>query len=112
MRSIQLPIFPPGAATYNAPVAFSWFFVFPPISAPIFVYIKEKGRGSAPTLGSALADARVFHHATRRLFDMGDKNPKAQQKAKKQEATKNSDAKDAHDRKQAAPAPTGKGKGK
>lgn len=41
---------------------------------------------------------------------MGDKNPKAQQKAKKQEAAHKAHEKEAHDRKQAPPTPTGKGK--
>ena len=37
---------------------------------------------------------------------MGDKNPKSQAKAKKQESAQKSQAKDAHDRKQAPPTPT------
>ncbi len=41
---------------------------------------------------------------------MGDKNPKAQQKSKKQDEAKQGQAKAAHDAKQAPPAPGGKGK--
>lgn len=41
---------------------------------------------------------------------MGDKNPKSQAKAKKQNDAHKSDVKAAHDKKQAPPAPTGKGK--
>ncbi len=42
---------------------------------------------------------------------MGDKNPKSQAKAKKQDETHKSEVKAAHDRKQAPPAaPAGKGK--
>lgn len=42
---------------------------------------------------------------------MGDKNPKSQAKAKKQDATAKTAAKAAHDKKQAPPTPsTGKGK--
>lgn len=43
---------------------------------------------------------------------MGDRNPKAQQKAKKQEAIHRDQAKEAHDKKQAPPAQSSKGKGK
>lgn len=38
---------------------------------------------------------------------MGDKNPRSQAKAKKQEAIQKSEAKAAHDLKQAPPPPTG-----
>lgn len=42
---------------------------------------------------------------------MGDKNPKAQAKSKKQDADNKNQAKVAHDKKQAPPAPAaGKGK--
>jgi len=42
---------------------------------------------------------------------MGDKNPKSQAKAKQQHSDQKSQAKAAHDKKQAPPAPpTGKGK--
>lgn len=37
---------------------------------------------------------------------MGDKNPKSQAKAKKQESAHKSQVKDAHDKKQAPPAQT------
>jgi len=43
---------------------------------------------------------------------MGDKNPKSQAKAKKQDAANKSQAKEAHDKKQTPPAPAGKSKGK
>lgn len=44
---------------------------------------------------------------------MGDKNPKAQAKSKKQGSDQKIQAKAAHDKKQAAPAPSsGKPKGK
>ncbi len=49
---------------------------------------------------------------TKVAIDMGDKNPKAQQKQKKQGDAQKSQAKEAHDKKQAPPAPAGKGKGK
>jgi hypothetical protein len=39
---------------------------------------------------------------------MGDKNPKSKDKAKKQDTAKNKQQKDAHDKKQAPPAPTKK----
>ncbi len=42
---------------------------------------------------------------------MGDKNPKSQAKAKKQDALQKSEAKAAHDKKQAPPVP-GSGKGR
>lgn len=44
---------------------------------------------------------------------MGDKSPKSKDKAKKQQAASNQQAKAAHDRKQAPPAPAiGKTKGR
>jgi hypothetical protein len=44
---------------------------------------------------------------------MGDKSPKSKDKAKKQQAVSNKQAKAAHDKKQAPPASSlGKGKGR
>lgn len=45
------------------------------------------------------------------MTTMGDKNPKSQAKAKKQDSLQKDQAKAAHDRKQAPPLPTvGKGR--
>jgi hypothetical protein len=67
-------------------------------------------RAIAPDQASSQVTA---HDAIREGGAMGDKSPKSKDKAKKQQAVSNQQAKAAHDKKQAPPTPgIGKAKGR